>query len=79
MYHEALDKYMEILNCCSQHSTKEQIALIHANCAMACFKQQMYSDAYTHCMEWVKMDPENHEVGLLAIVANFGTIQCMCI
>lgn len=41
---------------------KEQMALIRANCAMACLKLQMYSDAHTHCMECVKLDPENHKV-----------------
>ena len=63
MYHEALNKYMDALNCSSHCNIKEQIALIRANCAMACLKLQMYGAAYTHCVEWVKLDPENHKVG----------------
>ena len=43
------------------------MALIRANCAMACLKLQMYSDAYTHCMECVKLDPENHKVGMYIV------------
>ena len=39
------------------------MALIQAKCTLACLKLQIYSDAYTHSMEWVKLDPENDEVG----------------
>ena len=63
MYHEALEKYMKALKYSSRQNTKEQIASIRANCTMACIKQQMYGEAYTHCMEWIKMDPKNHKVG----------------
>ena len=61
-YFEALSKYFQALNHCRQHNMKEQMALIRANCAMACLKLQMYSDAYTHCVECVNLDPENHKV-----------------
>ena len=67
LYSEALDKYCQALDHCRQHNMKEQMALVRVKCAMACLKLQMYSDAYTHCTECVKLDPENHKVRAMTV------------
>ena len=67
MYSEALGIYLEALNCCREHNMKEQMALIQSCCAMACLELHMYSDAYLHSMEYVKIDPGNDEVGILVV------------
>lgn len=40
---------------------RDEIALIRANCAQACLKLEMFSDAYTHSCECIKLDPQNHK------------------
>jgi len=40
---------------------KFEMALIRANCAQTCLKLELYSDAYTHSCECVKLDPQNHK------------------
>ena len=61
LFEEALGKYFQALNLCRKNKMKKEMALIRANCAQACLKLQMYSDAFTHCSECVKLDPNNHK------------------
>ncbi len=49
------------INYCKKHNMTREMALIRANCAQACIKLQLYSDAFAHCCECVKLDPENHK------------------
>lgn len=37
------------------------MAIVRANCAQACLKLRLFSDAYTHGVECVKLDPQNHK------------------
>ena len=67
MYSEALGTYLQALNCCCEPNMKEQMALIQSYCAMTCLELQMYSDAYLHSMEYVKMNAVNDKVGILAV------------
>ena len=40
---------------------KKEMSLIRANCAQACLKLKMFSDAYTHSCECVNLDKSNHK------------------
>ena len=40
---------------------KKEQSLIRANCAQACLKLELFSDAFTHCCECVKLDKTNHK------------------
>ena len=50
------------------------------NCAETCLKLQKYSDAFTYCMEYMKLDPRSSKVGehtyclVKCIVYYFSTI-----
>lgn len=39
----------------------KEMSLIRANCAQACLKLQLFSDAYTHSQECIKLDQSNHK------------------
>ena len=62
LYSEAHLKYLEALEYCNQNDIKEQRVLAHTNCAKVCLILQLYSDAYTHCMECARHDSDNHMV-----------------
>lgn len=40
---------------------KKEMSLIRANCAQACLKLELFSDAYTHCCECLRLDKTNHK------------------
>ena len=60
-YEGALGKYFQALKYCREHKMNKEMSLIRANCAQACLKLQMFSDAYTHSCECVKLDKANHK------------------
>lgn len=59
---EALDEHLQALEYSYRHDIKEQRVHLRTNCAIICLKLQMYSDAYDHSMECVKLDPNNSTV-----------------
>lgn len=60
-YEDALGKYFQALKYCREHKMNKEMSLIRANCAQACLKLQLFSDAYTHSQECVKLDKSNHK------------------
>lgn len=60
-YTEALSKYFQALKYCRENRMTKEMSVIRSNCAMACLKLEMFSDAYTHCCECVKLDKTNHK------------------
>lgn len=60
-YEHALGKYFQALKYCREHKMNKEMSLIRANCAQACLKLQLFSDAYTHSCECVKLDKNNHK------------------
>ncbi len=60
-YEEALSKYFQAINYCKKRNMMDEVALIRANSAQACLKLELYSDAYTHSCECIRLDPQNHK------------------
>ncbi len=49
------------------------MAVVRANCAQACLKLQLYSDAYSHADQCITLNPSSHKVSYILI--NFN---CIC-
>ena len=60
-YEQALGKYFQALKYCREHKMDKEMSLIRANCAQACLKLQLFSDAYTHTCECIKLDTTNYK------------------
>lgn len=60
-YEQALGKYFEALKYCRERNMTEEMSIIRANCAQACLKLQLFSDAFTHSSECIRLNKNNHK------------------
>ena len=74
-YEQALGYYFQALNYCRKNDMFDEMATIRANCAQACLKLQMYSDAYSHCTQCLKFNPSSHKVRMLCVCV----CACVCV
>ena len=62
-YPDALSFYRQALEYCYDHSSlKEQRVFARSKCGITCLKMESFKNAYDYCAEWVKFNPECHEV-----------------
>ena len=78
-HEQALGVYFKALKYCQKFNMPEEMALVRSNCALACLKLQLYSDAYSHCCECVKMDPKMHKVCVCVCTCTLVHVQVSCI
>ena len=64
-YSEAISLYLQAREYCYRHDDlKDQRAYVSSKAAIVCLELQMYHDAYGHCMDWLKREPNCHEVSM---------------
>lgn len=60
-YHSALGKYHHALQLCLKHDLHPQTEVLRANCAQVCLRLELYSEAYQHSDECVKLWPQSEK------------------
>ena len=61
-YHSALGKYHHALQLSLKHDLHPETEVLRANCAQVCLRLELFSEAYKHSDECVKLWPQSEKV-----------------